>query len=209
MLPSWVLRMRNEEHELKGPSSFIYIRKKTIFISFKPPLCMYVCMYVFSVIYSQSESESCSVISNSLRLHGLYSLWNSAGQNTGVGSLSLLQGIFPMQGLNPSLPHCRQILYQGSHKGSQRILEWVAYPFFRGSFPRRNQTGVSCIAGRFFTNWAIREAHIQPNLTLNNSDLMENISSRFVIPYWTDTVHLHLNLGIEKATYQCIIFSLH
>ena len=49
-------------------------------------------------------------------------------------SLSLLQEIFPTQGIsnpgsNPSLPHCRQILYQLSHKGSPRILEWVAYPF--------------------------------------------------------------------------------
>ena len=59
--------------------------------------------------------------------------WNSPGQNTGVGSLSLLQGIFPTQGSNPSLPHCRQILYQLRHKGSPRTLEWVAYPFSRGS----------------------------------------------------------------------------
>ena len=51
-------------------------------------------------------------MSSSLRLHGLYSLWNSPGQNTGVGSLSLLQGIFPTQGLNPGLLHCRQILCQ-------------------------------------------------------------------------------------------------
>ena len=59
-------------------------------------------------------------MSNSLRPHGLYSPQNSPGQNTGVGSLSLLQGIFPTQ----------------------------------------DQTQVSCIAGRFFTNWATREAHI-------------------------------------------------
>ena len=44
-------------------------------------------------------------------------------------SLSLLQGIFPTQGSNPCFPHCRQILYQLNHKGSQRVLEWVAYPF--------------------------------------------------------------------------------
>ena len=54
--------------------------------------------------------------------------WNSLGQNTGVGSLSLLQGIFPTQESNPGLPHCRKILYQLSHKGSPRILAWVAYP---------------------------------------------------------------------------------
>ena len=62
-------------------------------------------------------SESCSVMSDSLRRHGLYSPWDS-GQNTGVGSLSLLQGIFPTQGSNPGLSHCRWILYQLSHKGS-------------------------------------------------------------------------------------------
>ena len=48
----------------------------------------------------------------------IYSPWNSPGQNTGVGSLSLLQGIFPTQGSNPGLLHCRQILYQLNHKGS-------------------------------------------------------------------------------------------
>ena len=97
-------------------------------------------------------------MSDSLQSQGLYRPWNSPGQNTGVGSLSLLQGIFPTQQSNPGLPHCR-ILYQLSHQGSPRILEWVAYPFSRGSSWPRNQTGVSCIAGRFFTNWAIKEAH--------------------------------------------------
>ena len=97
-------------------------------------------------------SESRSVVSDSLRCHGLYGLWNSPGQNTGVDSLSLLQGIFPTPASNPGLPHCRQILYQLSHKGSPRILEWVSYPSSRGSSRPRNRTGVSCIAGGFFTN---------------------------------------------------------
>ena len=66
------------------------------------------------------------------------------------GNLSLLQGIFPNQGSNPGLPHCRQILSQLSHKGSPRILEWVAYPFSSRSSGLRNRTGVSCIAGRLF-----------------------------------------------------------
>ena len=52
------------------------------------------------------------------RPQGLYSPWDSPGQNTGVGSRSFLQGIFPTQGLNQSLPHCRWILYQLSHQGS-------------------------------------------------------------------------------------------
>ena len=55
-------------------------------------------------------------MSDSLRPRGLYSPWNSPGQNSGVGSLSLLQGIFPTQGLKPGLLHCRQILYQLSHR---------------------------------------------------------------------------------------------
>ena len=59
-------------------------------------------------------------MSDSLPHHGLYSLWNSLGQNTGVGSLSLLQGIFPIQGLNTGLLHCRQILYQLSHNRSRK-----------------------------------------------------------------------------------------
>ena len=63
-------------------------------------------------------SESRSVMSNSLQPHGLYSPWNSPGQNIGVGSLFLLQGIFPTQGLNPGLPHCRRILYQLNYQGS-------------------------------------------------------------------------------------------
>ena len=72
-------------------------------------------------------------MSDSLRPHGLYSPWNFPGQNTGVGNPSLLQVIFLTQGLNPGLLHCGQILYQLSHKGSLRILEWAAYPFSSGS----------------------------------------------------------------------------
>ena len=102
----------------------------------------------------ESENESRPVVSNSLRPCGLYSPWNSLVQNTGVGSLSLLQGIFPTQGSNPDLSHCRWILCQLSHKGSPRILEWVVYPFSSRSFWPRNWIGVSCIACRFFTNWA-------------------------------------------------------
>ena len=87
-----------------------------------------------------------------------YAVLYSPGQNTGVGSLSLLQGISPIQGSNPGFPHCRPILHQLSHKGSPRILKWVAYPFSSRSSRPRNQTRASCIAGRFFTNWATREA---------------------------------------------------
>ena len=69
-----------------------------------PPTLLCAWLYVLC--------ESLSVVSDSLRPHGMYSSWNSPGQNTGVDSLSLLQGIFPTQGSNPGLRHCRQILYQ-------------------------------------------------------------------------------------------------
>ena len=66
------------------------------------------------------EGESHSVVSDSLPPHGLCSSWNSPGQDTEVGSHSLLQGIFPTQGSNTGLLHCRQILYQLSHKRRPR-----------------------------------------------------------------------------------------
>ena len=71
-----------------------------------------------------ARSGSCSVVSYSLRPHELQPArllcpWNSPGQDTGVGSHSLLQGIFPTQGLNPCHPHWRQILYHLSHRSDQ------------------------------------------------------------------------------------------
>ena len=75
------------------------------------------------------ESESCSVVSDSFLPHGLYSPRNSPGQDTGVGRLSFLQGIFPTQGLNPGFPHCRQIHYQLSHKGSLDMKHYSIDPF--------------------------------------------------------------------------------
>ena len=103
----------------------------------------------------QSEvkwSERCLVVSASLQP------LNSPGQNTGAGSCSPLQRIFPTQGLNLGLPHSKRILYQLSHKGSPRLLECVAYPFSGRSSRPRNWTRVSCTAGGFFTNLAISEA---------------------------------------------------
>ena len=60
--------------------------------------------------------------------------WDSPGKSTGEGCHALLQGIFPTQGWNPGLPRCRRILYCLSHQESPRILEWVAYSFFRSSW---------------------------------------------------------------------------
>ena len=125
------------------------------------------------------NSESCSVVFASVWPHGLHSPCNAPGQNTKVGSLSLLQGIFPTQESNPGppVPHCRRIiLYQLSHQGSPRILEWTAYPFSSGSSQARDQTRVSCIAGGFFTYWAIREALI-PEGRVNTISIYNNNSN--------------------------------
>ena len=117
---------------------------------------IYSCIYytynhihIISYIYMKAKvTQSCPT----LQFHGLYSPWNSQGQNTRVGSHSLLQGDLPNPGSNPGLSHCRWILYQLSPKESPRTLEWVDYPFSRGSSQPRNQIRVSCIAGRCFTS---------------------------------------------------------
>ena len=72
---------------------------------------------------SRGESVSRSVVSDSLWPHGLQPArllhpWDPPGKNTGVGCYALLQGIFPTQGLNPGLLHCRQVLYHLSHQRS-------------------------------------------------------------------------------------------
>jgi len=66
-------------------------------------------------VRSESEvAQSCPTLCNPMD----YTLHGILGQNTGVGSLSLLQGVFPTQGSNRGLLHCRQILYQLSYQGS-------------------------------------------------------------------------------------------
>ena len=86
---------------------------------------------MLAVSPSESESESCSIVFHvSLTPWTIQSMEFSRPEywvvllGTIVGRLSLLQGIFATHGLNPGLPRCRRILYQLSHKGSPRILEW-------------------------------------------------------------------------------------
>ena len=100
-------------------------------------------------------------MSNSLRPHGLYSPqspWNSLDQSTGVGSLSLPSPAFslplslPNLGIEPRPPSLQADSLPAKPQGSPRALEWVAYPFCRGSSEVRNRTKVSCIEGEFYTN---------------------------------------------------------
>ena len=82
------------------------------------------------------ERESCSVMSDSLQPRGLYSPRNSLGQNTGGGSLSLLQGIFPTQGSNQGHLHYRWILYQLSYWESPRYSKWPqSWPLWPSLLP--------------------------------------------------------------------------
>ena len=114
---------------------------------------MYIC--------EKSESENHSVMSDSLQPHELYSPWNYPGQNTGIGSLSLLQGIFPTQGLNLGLPLCRQILYQLSHQGSPRILGAGSSSLLQRIFPTQelNQGLLNC-------SWILYQLNYQGNWTI-------------------------------------------
>ena len=116
--------------------------------------------YNISGFIHWSESESCSVVSVSVWPHGLYSSWNSPGQNTGVGSHCLLQGIFPAQESNPGLLHYRCSLYQLSHQGSPRILEWVVFPFSRGSSRPRMELGSPSLQADSLPSWATREYYL-------------------------------------------------
>ena len=139
---------------------------------------------------------------------------DSPGKNTGMGCYALLQGIFPTQGLNPGLLHCRQILYHLSHQGSPWILEWVVYPVSRESSWPRNWTGLSCITGRFFTSWASREARKCVQVVLRpqqfkewNAHLPSNLRHQIQIDYgqciktnmwWSYDCHINNHNGLNS-----------
>ena len=110
-------------------NSYIYSRLYKL-------VCKLLCVWVLScsVVSTLCDPMDCSPPGSSV--HG-----DSPDKNTGVGCYALLQGIFPTQGSNPGLPHCRQILYHLSHQGSPRILELVAYLFSREASWPRNQSG--------------------------------------------------------------------
>ena len=118
-------------------------------------------------------TQSCLTLYNPMD----YSPWNSPDQSTEVLTFHFSRG--SSQPRDWDLQHSRLILYQLSHKGSLKILEWVAYPFSSGSSQPRNWTGVSCTAGRFFTNWAIREAFINGKDNMNWDDSVSWSKSLF------------------------------
>ena len=91
------------------------------------PVLHYLLEFAQTHVHRVNENESCSIVSNSLWPHGLYSPWNSPGQNTGVDSLSLLQGIFLTQESNQGLLYCRWILYQMTIKEASKSVMLSSY----------------------------------------------------------------------------------
>ena len=125
-------------------------------------------------------SESCSVMSNSLQSHGLHSPWNSLGQKTGVGSLSLLQGIFPTQESNQGLLNCRQILYQLRYQGS---------PWNNGLVQNWESTSRLYIVTLFINFYA---EYIMGNARLDDSQTGIKITGRNInnLRYANDTTQM-------------------
>ena len=111
----------------------IYLYKYVYFLRPSALYCLASCTMSGFLVLKVKVSQSCLTRCD----------LNSPGHNTGVGSLSLFQGVFPIQGSNPCLPHCRRILYQLSHK---EILEWVVYSFSSGIFltQESNQSLLHC-----------------------------------------------------------------
>ena len=82
--------------------------------------CFLSSVLIFYLSGKKKLAQSCLTLCNPMD-YTVYGIWNSPGQNTGMGSLSLIPRIFPTQGSNTGLTHCRRILYQLADKGSPRI----------------------------------------------------------------------------------------
>ena len=122
-------------------SADVLISVDILLCAFMGTIYKYKCTLVLNEV---KVARSCLILCNQNSEFSRPEYWSEC--------LSLLQGIFPTQGSNPGLLHCWKILYLLNHKGNLRVLEWAAYPFSSRSSQPRNQTGVSCIAGEFFTS---------------------------------------------------------
>ena len=113
---------------LNSPKSFLYrpLRKDCSCVSL---------LVMLSNPWPLPKNKCRSVVSQSLWPTGLYSPWNSPGQDTEVGSLPLLQRIFPTQGSNPGPLHCTGILYQLSHPGNPKNTGMGSLSLLQQIFP--------------------------------------------------------------------------
>ena len=150
-----------------------------------------ISFFVSRVLQTQwkwKESESRSVRSTSLPPHGLYSLWNSPGQNTGVGSLSLLQGIFPTQGSSPGLPHCRRILYLLSHKGSPSKQPQIK------CLHLSNTTIVATVSNQFIHIYTVG----------SSNKIIQNLKEEQYLK-----LHLFVSLKVRDLAFSVLVFISH
>ena len=151
-------------------------------------LDMFQCFFSFplvslhlhsSINYTNLSVRVCQVAQSCLTLcnpmdcspPGSSAHGDSPGKNTGVGCHVLLQGIFPTHGLNPGLPHCRQILYRMSHQGRPRILEWVAISLLQGIFPGMEQGSPALQADSLPAELPGKVAELLSPLTCGNSNI--------------------------------------
>ena len=119
------------------------------------PECLFLLLKSLVWVY---KCESNSVVSSSLQPRGLYNSWISPGENSGVGSRSLVQGIFPTQGSNPGLQHCSQIFLPTEPGGQpwesevhinmpegERILPWSLFNSYREKTAHSDSAGYACV----------------------------------------------------------------
>ena len=132
--------------------------------------CMHIQVKVqFKQKYNCQQSKSRSVVSNFLWPHGRYSSWNFPGQNTGVVSCSLLQGIFPTQESNSGSLNCRWIIYQLCY---QRSFLWVVNKGLLKAY----QWSPFC---ELQTKAQIQLSVIHWLINLLNTENMSNVKCRF------------------------------
>ena len=120
-------------------------------------ICVCTVLWLASVVSNFMQPHDCSAPGSSV--HG-----ESPGRNTRVGCHALFQGIFPTQGLNSGLPHCR-ILLPTEPPGTPKNTGVGKLSLFQGVFPTQ-ELNRGCTAGGFFTRWATREALIRVCMTV-------------------------------------------
>ena len=128
--------------------------------------------------------------------------WDFSGKNTVVGCCALLQGIFPIQGLNPGLLQSRQILYCLSHQGSPRVLKWVVYPLSRGSSQPRDPTYTSCVSctgGQFLYHYCRFTVYLSPPSLL----ILCPAKVLFLIPFESSKGGLALLVQFSSVAQSC------
>ena len=120
--------------------------------------------------------------------HGLYNPWNSPGQNTGIGNISLLQGIFPTQGSNPSLPHCRWILYQLSHRITTNCGKFL-------------ETGIPILPASWETCMQVKKQQLKLNMEQCTGSKLRKVKAVYCHPAYFNfcAEYIMPNAGLDES----------